>query len=188
MSLLESETICNEIGVYVIESPITNKSYYGSSKNVTKRLKIHERLLKSNKHPNSLLQKEFNKGHPLAVNAIVCKTREEAFKLEESFLNQYNGKSHLLNLTKKVVRCITSPSLESREKNRQAKLGIKHTKENREKLSNLLRQLKKETERPIIINGIKYESAKKASLILNIPRTTIFNRIKSYMFKNYSYA
>ena len=48
-------------GIYKIENIINKDCYYGSSKNVEKRLKRHKSELKKNKHINCILQRAWNK-------------------------------------------------------------------------------------------------------------------------------
>ena len=49
------------IGIYRIKNLINGKCYYGSSKQIEKRLKRHKRELKNNTHINSILQRAWNK-------------------------------------------------------------------------------------------------------------------------------
>ena len=52
------------IGIYRIKNLINGKCYYGSSKEIEKRLKRHKRELNSNTHINCVLQRAWNKyGH-----------------------------------------------------------------------------------------------------------------------------
>lgn len=49
------------IGIYRIKNLVNNKCYYGSSKEVEKRLSRHKRELKTNIHVNCILQRAWNK-------------------------------------------------------------------------------------------------------------------------------
>lgn len=49
------------IGIYRIKNIINNKCYYGSSKNIINRFKIHKYRLNNKKHPNIILQRAWDK-------------------------------------------------------------------------------------------------------------------------------
>jgi hypothetical protein len=77
--------------------------------------------------------------------------------------------------------------------------GKKWTKKERERLSNalsdrLLSTLHREnlrksspTKKKICIDGVIYESIRQASLLLDIPHGTIWNRLKNGDYDNYEY-
>ena len=48
-------------GVYRITCVANNKTYIGSSDNIMRRLKTHERKLKEGSHNNRLMQKDYDK-------------------------------------------------------------------------------------------------------------------------------
>lgn len=50
-----------QTGIYKITCTATGKVYIGSSINITKRWKSHQRELKNNKHKNRSLQEDYNK-------------------------------------------------------------------------------------------------------------------------------
>ena len=49
------------IGIYIIKNLINGKSYYGSSKEIEKRLTKHRKELKNNTHINCILQRAWDK-------------------------------------------------------------------------------------------------------------------------------
>lgn len=48
-------------GIYKIQNKLNGKIYIGSSKNITKRIQRHKRILKSGDHHNVYLQRSYNK-------------------------------------------------------------------------------------------------------------------------------
>ena len=79
---------------------------------------------------------------------------------------------------------------ETKEKIRDKAIGRKVSDETKEKIrKNLTGRYFGKNNIPIIINGIKYESAGKASKILNIRNANINYRLnsKSKKFINYTY-
>jgi len=78
-------------GIYKIVNTATGQCYVGQSQRVKKRLREHFRLLRNNKHPNSHLQKAFNKygaASFLGSIEIECKDLTELDSLEEAFLKK----------------------------------------------------------------------------------------------------
>jgi len=74
-------------GIYIIS--YNNKNYVGSSSNLKKRIREHFSCLKRNTHPNSRLQRAFNK---YGIEAFSCKIvstcpPEYLIKLEQWFIN-----------------------------------------------------------------------------------------------------
>jgi group I intron endonuclease len=78
-------------GIYKIVNTATGQCYVGQSQRVKKRIKEHFRLLRGNKHPNSHLQRSYNKhGAQCFVGSIEieCKDLSELDQLEEAFLKK----------------------------------------------------------------------------------------------------
>lgn len=89
-------------GVYVIRSISTDRFYYGSSEDCRKRKQGHLRALRRGDHHSIFLQRVFNKygeGDFRFTFLIRCKTREEAFGVEQNLLNQYVGKKGCMNIS-----------------------------------------------------------------------------------------
>ena len=108
------------IGIYRIKNLVNGKCYYGSSKEIEKRLKRHKRELNSNTHINCVLQRAWNK---YGENNFLFELIEECdidvlLETEQKYLNlnpEYNigiKSSGGDNLTKnpnkdKIVKKIT---------------------------------------------------------------------------------
>lgn len=77
------------IGIYRIRNLINNQCYYGSSKQIEKRIKTHKRELKKNIHINRILQRAWNKyGETNFLFEIVelCETNV-LLELEQKYLD-----------------------------------------------------------------------------------------------------
>lgn len=207
MPLKEPENACDGIGVYCIESGLTGNTYYGSSQNVGRRLKNHASLLKAGKHVNAKLQKEFDQGHPLATNTQPCNTREEAYALEQSILDDAAESPYLLNLSLKAKGTSVPGMRQSAEfcarqkenstrimqdplkreqvslfmKGNQHALGTVRTKES-------MVASAKATSKPIVADGVWYPSSSEASKQTGLASGTVHNRLNSATFPNWTYS
>lgn len=61
--------------------------YVGSTNNLNQRLMDHRSSLRRGVHRNSRLQKAYNNGSFISVTADECASREEAFALEQKFID-----------------------------------------------------------------------------------------------------
>jgi group I intron endonuclease len=107
-------------GVYIIQSKIKpDKSYIGSSLNISKRWKEHINDLKNNKHRNGRLQNHCNKYGiaDLSFNIIYPCAIDELIKQEQYFMDMQNP---YFNICKTASSCM---------------LGRKHSDETRGKMS-----------------------------------------------------
>ena len=76
-------------GIYKLVNTATGQCYVGQSQRIQKRIKEHFRLLRHKKHPNSHLQRAYNKYGPECFKGeieVECRDLEELDRLEESFL------------------------------------------------------------------------------------------------------
>ena len=77
-------------GVYKIVNTATGACYVGQSQRLKKRIKEHFRLLRRNRHPNSLLQNSFNKHGSDQFKAYIeayCDDTDDMDIIENAFLN-----------------------------------------------------------------------------------------------------
>lgn len=114
-------------GIYCIENTINKKQYIGSSKNVYKRKNRHFSELKNGKHKNIKLQNSFNKHGKDSFIFIVLELVEnesELIKREQFFIDQ-NKPWYNINLIANSSFGVKR-SKETKEKVRQANLGLKH--------------------------------------------------------------
>jgi group I intron endonuclease len=79
------------IGIYRIKNLVNEKCYYGSSKNIEKRWKMHLNQLKNKKHINSILQRSWNKyGEDNFSFEIVKECElENLFEVEQKYIDNF---------------------------------------------------------------------------------------------------
>jgi len=117
-----TKTINSLSGVYKILNKENNYIYIGSSKNMSKRWSIHTRELKKNLHKNNYLQKAFNKyGKENFIFEIV--------EVVSDFNNLIIREQFYIDTLK--------PKYNIR-KIAESNLGLLHSKETKEKISNKL--------------------------------------------------
>lgn len=87
-------------GAYAVMEIVSGKIYFGSSKDVYKRVTEHKSGVVRKRHPNKkfeeLLRNEQFKIFDLVV--IFTETREEAYSLEQFFLDEWKDQDRLLNI------------------------------------------------------------------------------------------
>lgn len=88
----------NKSGIYYIKNKITNLIYIGSSNNVGHRISKHFSQLRTNKHPNHLLKKDFDKyGQSSFEFGVFELTDENLLEKEKDYQLKY-GIDNLYNL------------------------------------------------------------------------------------------
>lgn len=139
--------------IYCIENKINNKKYIGSTKSPQRRWYIHKYLLKKQKHPNIHLQFAWNK---YGENAFVFSILETDFLLEDMLSKEKNYIDNFDTLNRQkgynIAADTKSPMLGrqhtiiSKNKMKEAKLGIKNNFYNRkhsQETIKILREQKK---------------------------------------------
>lgn len=149
-----------EAGVYMYKQITTGKTYIGSTVNAYGRFIAHSAALSRNEHVNFKLQRAFNESPFFEID--FCKLPDSfkdedpiiaVRKMEQSFINNFEPKSKLLNIAKDVFACGTaiSPSIETRAKISASSKGRIVTQETRDRQSIALkgRVLSEETKAKI---------------------------------------
>lgn len=168
-------------GVYVIKHQTTNKIYVGSSNNIYLRTKSHISKLRKNINSCRLLQEVYNEDNNLEIKAIVTKTREDAFILEQKILDE--------------IQCNNTPTLNIAKDARIAQkgisslLGYKMKEEVKQKISlsntgkpksedhkKALTEVRRNKGRECSICGIIYRSCGDAAEALGLDYDTVYNR------------
>jgi hypothetical protein len=128
-----------EIGCYLLHNPNTDEFYVGSGIMDDRRVN-HIKLLKKNSHYNSKLQEAYNKDPNFEFICSETETREEAFLLEQSIIDDFSDSSLLLNISKSSIGN-GKQSEETKEKLRQISIKQFASQEVRELCSQRSKKL-----------------------------------------------
>jgi group I intron endonuclease len=88
----------NRTGVYTLTDIVSGKFYVGSSQDAEMRVRRHFRELRLKSHRNDLLQKLWDSGAKIVPVYYPTETREDAYELEQDFLDRYKDSDLLLNI------------------------------------------------------------------------------------------
>lgn len=113
-------------GVYIIDHISTGRFYVGSTSSLYKRYTEHMRDLKLNRHINVFLQQCYNKDQELEWTFAVTENREDAFALEQEFLDRYFKTGKMLNIAPNAKGWVRK-SRSMRVKIRYAMKALKET-------------------------------------------------------------
>jgi len=160
----------NKSGVYKIQSICKPTRYYiGSSANIKDRWGCHLRNLKNNKHHSIKLQNHYNKHdkEDLLFSICVLCDLDGLLKIEQLFLDQYQPWFN-------IVHTAGSP-----------RLGIPHTDEAKQKISNGNKNKKRSEEVRKKLSKLKKEAGIKpptrlgcGKKVINILTGNIYNSIR----------
>lgn len=117
----------NKIGIYCIENKINKKKYIGSSKDVYKRKNRHFSELKNLKHKNVKLQRSYNKhGKDNFIFYVIefVKNENELIIREQHYIDSIKPEYNINLIANSSLG--VKRSEETKEKVRQANLGLKH--------------------------------------------------------------
>jgi len=114
------ENMQDDVGVYIIHNKDTDQTYVGSG-NLKSRYKMHEYLLRNDRHWNHQLQGAYNANQNFDFVGVdvYSADREEAFDIEQCLVDEHWDSGLLLNLAKDV---------------RTPRFGAEHTEESKEKM------------------------------------------------------
>jgi len=114
-------------GVYCIENKINGKKYIGSSQDVYKRRNRHFSELKNRKHKNIKLQNSYNKHGKGAFQFYVLEfveVKDLLIDREQYYINKEKPRYNINMIANSSLG--VKRSEETKEKIRQANLGLKH--------------------------------------------------------------
>jgi len=117
----------DKIGIYMILNKVNGKRYIGSSKNVRKRKNRHFSELRRDVHKNRKLQNSFNKyGEDKFEFKLLEEVSDEKDLIvrEQVFINELKPKLNINLIANSSLG--VKRSEETKEKVRQANLGLKH--------------------------------------------------------------
>lgn len=201
--------------VYLLYQEGTRRVYVGSSGMPGLRAGRHLVLLKGKRHYNPTFQELYDENPNFYAVYYTVATREEAYTLEQALIDYYLPTGKLINRALDALAPNRGriASAETREKQRQAKLGIPRSEESRRRQSEaqlgrvqseetrkrlsaakkgkaqpdhiaaMCRERNRLRSKPVNINGVIYESIREASRQLNMARDNVKSRVKSTQSK-----
>lgn len=164
-------------GCYLIRHLDTGEVYVGSSESIYKRVLRHKQFIYAKSHDNSnfqeLLQKTTIKDYELIL--FFTDTREEAFELEQFFVDRYKASGKLINIAYDVRYAMLGAVLsdEHKQKISVANTGRLMSEDSKRKLSEArqvsvraqaqISRVNAHKRRSILFDGIQYESITAAA-------------------------
>lgn len=178
-------------GTYILVHQKTGFYYIGSTADVRGRLGVHFGRLEKETHVNSRLQDAYNMCPIFDIYVLECKSREKALEIELSLIDMFQNK--VFNIQQNSsAHAFRKASDETRQKLSESHRGYVHTKEQRRKISESLknhpdreRLIANKTSgnhvraQGVIVQGKYYASIREAQRETNIPWSTLMFRIKS---------
>lgn len=127
-------------GAYVLKHTPTGKFYIGSSQDVPRRIWHHMWLLKNNRHHIPELQDIFSGEIDIETIVVSCDTRDQAYDLEQQWLDNNWGNPRLLNTCPNARSLLgVVRSEETRLKISRSNKGRIITDDQRERIRNTLK-------------------------------------------------
>lgn len=174
-------------GCYLIRQTETGHVYVGSSGNVYVRLVKHKWHVSKSSHENKKFDEIVRASHPADFELIVffTKDRDEAYQLEQVFVNQYKDTGYLINIAHDVRYAMLGreQTPEHRFRISQALSGHVMTDVARQKLiaarktsvaaQNQLAELTRRRRRPVKVADVEYESATAACTATGMSQATL---------------
>lgn len=178
-------------GAYVIREIFSGKIYFGSSKNIYKRITGHKAKIERRKHENHNLNSLMSSANVKTFELIVIftKDRESAYSLEQHLLDQWEHPELLLNIAHDARTAMKGAKLtqEHRKNISKANTGRIISEEARAKISESrknsplavaqLTTLHENSRRKVMVDFVEYESITKAREATGLSETIIRKRI-----------
>lgn len=125
------------VGIYKIENLINKKIYIGSSIDITKRWRKHKFELNKNIHPNTYLQRAWNKygSSNFSFKIIEYCGQNNIASREQSYLNSLNPEYNLCKIAySSLGRKATE---ETKALMSSVRIGLKHTEASKKLMRNI---------------------------------------------------
>lgn len=178
--------------IYQIKNLNNGMSYYGMSKEITKRWAYHKRLLRGNYHDNKGLQSDYNKGHRFEYHILKQATsKEKAESLEKSLIEGNAEYVYNFTFSGKKRDPATEETKAKISKSRKGQCvgegnhfyGKKHSKESIEKMKNSLSKVDRAGEnnpfsRKVECYGVVYGSVKEAMEASGFKKYKFYKRLR----------
>lgn len=174
---------------YLIRETQDGKIYVGSSSKIYKRITRHkEWILRLRRHPNKVLSQIAENRNPSDFELIIFFTsnREEAYRLEQFFVNRYKETDQLINIAYDVRHAMRGHIFSEEHKRKiseantgraigeQTRLNISSSRRNSIKAQEQLAVLHAKKRRRIQVDGVEYESVAEASSRLGISECVLY--------------
>lgn len=181
-------------GFYILTHKPTGVFYVGSTSILNKRMRVHKSRLNTGKHKNKRLMDVYTTWDDFKIDLTITDTIEEAKVWEKELLDKYIGTELCCNLHDDPD--VPFSGVRGRPRSEQARRNMaeasklrRHSEEVKRKISEankgnthsaatkLTMSLAKS--RKVSIDGVIYDSALQASIVLGIPNRTLRNRLQS---------
>lgn len=178
----------DQTGCYLIREIQEGKTYAGSSEKIYKRISRHkEWLLGLKAHPNKVFNEIVKDRNPLDFELIIffTNTREEAYELEQFFVNMYKETNQLINIAHDVRYAMRGHQFSEEHKNKiseankgrevdeKARLNISIARKSSEKAILQTSLLHARKRRRVSIGSTVYESITVACKALAMSETAL---------------
>lgn len=191
----------NDAAIYVIADLTANKGYVGSTTDIVRRMKEHERRIRVGRGNNKQLQRAYDQGHDLVLVHIPV-PKAEMLACEQILLDELGRHDLLYNVhtRAKYGNLGFSPTDEQREKLSRAGMGRVPTTETRQLLSEInkgrpkprhvIEAMNAAVSVPVEVDGVVYDSIASAARAHDIHITTAKSRVESKTdrFRNWNYG
>lgn len=179
------------VGAYLLIHVKSGRIYVGSGRDVWERRSHHIGQLQRGRHHNAELQRLYDEDDELNFEPTLTADREAAYDLEQDFLNQAFAKGIALNGSRHARATGTGRvhTAEERALRSQLMRGRFFSEDHRQRLSVALKGKAKSPEhiannararhRPVVVDGVMYESVSDCAEKLGVPIPTVSRRVNS---------
>lgn len=152
-----------DMGFYLISFNCSEHYYIGSAAKLRDRIAHHRWSLKMGRHTNPRLQEYYNThGEDFEVKFQFTKTREEAYALEQKWLDRTARDPYCLNLANDAKSSVNSINMSIDAKERKQRGIKKWHDDNPEHMKRIQANAVKARSKGISVDGTTYSSLRKA--------------------------
>lgn len=185
-------------GCYLIRDMKTGKVYIGSSGKLYKRVTRHKQFVLLRRHDNPNFTEVLKKSTMVDFEVVIFFTqyRDEAYELEQFFINRYKPMCLLINTAhdaRYAMRGIVlseehrkkiSVSNTGRAMSEETKLRLSASRKVSVKAQAQLESIRVFRRKPLLLNGVLYESVSDAVRRTEIPESRVYKELRKSGGKN----